>query len=99
MAFGRSGRFRDVAYDVADVAVEGAAYLFENWRSHGLALRHLRKGRGRQADSFTQIGACHVMVNQLMPEFFIAESHCRSPDSTFVFAEYKTLYHISGKTQ
>lgn len=37
------------------------------------------------------------MVNQLMPEFFITESHCRSPDSTFVFAEYKTLYHISGQ--
>ena len=69
MVFERSGRVWHVAYDVTNVAVEGAAYLFENWRSHGLALRHLRKGRGRQADIFTQIGACHVMVNQLMPEF------------------------------
>mgnify|MGYP007070053040 CR=1 FL=1 len=71
-----------------DSTVEGAAYLFENRRRHGLALRHLRKGRGRQADCFTQVGACHVMVNQLMPKFFIAESHCRSPDSTFVFDEF-----------
>ena len=61
--------------NVAEVAVQRLANFGEDFRANMLVLAQLSKGGGRHTGSQPQIFLFHILINQELPQFIVANSH------------------------